>query len=40
LSVADWIKLVIAAASWPAASSPANNQFLRLVAQSRICCSS
>jgi hypothetical protein len=29
LSLADWIKLVMAAARWPAANVPANGQFLR-----------
>jgi len=40
LILADWIRLVISAARLPAARVPANSQFLRPVAQGRICYSS
>ncbi len=37
MSLADWMRLVITAARWPAARVLANSQFLRPVAQGLIC---
>ena len=34
--MADWIRLMMAAARWPASSEPANSQFLRPIAMGRI----